>query len=183
MCTQCNSKLLEFEGHCSRRRRSVAKKLIFFRFFFVVLRAPSWISFSLSVFLRGPSRTPFESFPTSWSPLADLSFTLLTDTSAPSWKSFPPSRPLADPSRSISNPLVALRRSSWPFVEIFLPFRGNPFSPWRSLAGPSRASSNPFVPLRGYLFPLVSFFVALHGPLSSLFQPLGIPWRINLLPS
>ena len=36
----------------------------------------------------------------------------------------------------------------------------------------------PFVdPLRGYLFPLVSFFVALHGPLSSLFQPLGVPSR------
>ena len=43
MRTQCNSKLLEFEGH--GRRRLVAKKLIFFRFFFVVLRAPSWISF------------------------------------------------------------------------------------------------------------------------------------------
>ena len=27
-----------------------------------------------------------------------------------------------------------------------------------------------------------SFFVALHGPLSSLFQPLGVPARINLLP-
>ena len=33
-----------------------------------------------------------------------------------------------------------------------------------------------------FFFPLVSFFVALHGPLSSLFQPLGIPARINLLP-
>ncbi len=45
MRTQCDSKLLEFEGHCSGRRRLVEKKLIFFRFFFVVLRAPSWISF------------------------------------------------------------------------------------------------------------------------------------------
>ena len=36
---------LEFEGHCSRRRL-VAKKLIFFSSCpFVVLRAPSWISF------------------------------------------------------------------------------------------------------------------------------------------
>ena len=34
-----------------------------------------------------------------------------------------------------------------------------------------------------FFFPLVSFFVALHGPLSSLFQPLGVPSRINLLPS
>ena len=41
------------------------------------------------------------------------------------WKSFPPSRPLADPSRASSNPLVALRRSSWPFVDIFLPFCGS----------------------------------------------------------
>ena len=68
MRTQCDSKLLEFEGHCSGRRRLVEKKLIFFRFFFVVLRG---YLFSLSVFLRGPSRTPFESFPTPWSPLAD----------------------------------------------------------------------------------------------------------------
>ena len=37
--------------------------------------------FSHSVFLRGPSRTPFESFPTPWSPFAD-----------------PLARPLADPS-------------------------------------------------------------------------------------
>ena len=37
--------------------------------------------FPLSVFLRGPSRTPFESFPTPWSPFAD-----------------PLARPLADPS-------------------------------------------------------------------------------------
>ena len=29
MRTQCNSRRLEFEGHCSRRRL-VAKKLIFF---------------------------------------------------------------------------------------------------------------------------------------------------------
>ena len=79
MRTQCDSKLLEFEGHCSGRRRLVEKKLIFFRFFF-----------------------------------------------------------------------VAVLPTPCPFVDIF--------------------------------FPLVSFFVALHGPLSSLFQPLGVPWRINLFP-
>ena len=39
MHTQCNGKPLEFEGHCSRRRRSVAKKLIFL---LVFLRVPSW---------------------------------------------------------------------------------------------------------------------------------------------
>ena len=38
MHTQCNSKLLEFEGHCSRRRL-VAKKVIFL---LVFLRVPSW---------------------------------------------------------------------------------------------------------------------------------------------
>ena len=55
-----------------------------------------------------------------------------------SWKSFPPARPLAEPSRASSNPFVALRRSSWPFVDIFLPF-----------------SFVLFVdPLRGYLFSL-----------------------------
>ena len=85
----------------------------------------------------------------------------------PSWKSFLPflatlgfSNPLESLSSfASSNPLVALRRSSWPFVEIFLPFRGNSFSAWRSLAGPSRAFSNPFVDnsfplraLRGFLF-------------------------------
>ena len=44
MRTQCNSKPLEFEGH--RRRRLVAKKLIFLLVFLRVpsfLRAPSWI--------------------------------------------------------------------------------------------------------------------------------------------
>ena len=37
MRTQCHSKPLEFEGH--RRRRLVAKKLIFL---LVFLRVPSW---------------------------------------------------------------------------------------------------------------------------------------------
>ena len=39
MRTQCNSKPLEFEGHCSRRRQLGGEKLIFL---FVFLRAPSW---------------------------------------------------------------------------------------------------------------------------------------------
>ena len=33
--------------------------------------------------LRGPSRTPFESFPTPWNPLADSSFAPVTDPLAP----------------------------------------------------------------------------------------------------
>ena len=37
----------------------------------------------LSVFLRGPSRTPFESFPTPWNPFPDSSFAPLTDPLAP----------------------------------------------------------------------------------------------------
>ena len=48
MSTQCNSKPLGFEGHCSRRRL-VAKKLIFL---LVFLRVPSWIFFFLLVGLR-----------------------------------------------------------------------------------------------------------------------------------
>ena len=39
MRTPCNRKLLEFEGHRSRRRCLVAKKLIFL---LVFLRVPSW---------------------------------------------------------------------------------------------------------------------------------------------
>ena len=39
MRTQCNSIPLELKGHCSRRRRLVAKKLIFL---LVFLRVPSW---------------------------------------------------------------------------------------------------------------------------------------------
>ena len=38
MRARCNSKPLEFEGHCSRRRRLVAKQLIFL---LVFLRVPS----------------------------------------------------------------------------------------------------------------------------------------------
>ena len=39
MHTQCHGKPLEFEGHCSRHLRLVAKKLIFL---LVFLRVPSW---------------------------------------------------------------------------------------------------------------------------------------------
>ena len=42
----------------------------------------------------------------------------------------------------------------------------------------------PVLPVPSWIshIPLVSFFVALHGALSRLFQPLGVPSRINLLP-
>ena len=116
----------------------------------------------------------------------------------------PLSRPLADPSRASSNALVALRRSSCPFVDIFLslvsffvalhgplsslfqPLESLRGPPSRPLADPSRASSNAFVALRRSSCPFVDIFlsfvafVALHGPLSSLFQPLGVPSRTPL---
>ena len=44
---------------------------------------------NLSV-LRGPSRTPFESFPTPWDPFADSSFAPFTDTLAPLVEIFSP---------------------------------------------------------------------------------------------
>ena len=74
----------------------------------------------------------------------------------------PPSRPLANSSRVSSNPLVALRRSSWPFVDIFF--------------YPVTDSSAPFVDIS--LFPFVSFadpLPTLGRPLSSLLQPLSGP--------
>ena len=49
MRIRCNSKPLEFEGH--RRRRSVAKKLIFL--FFVALRSPSSFVLFVLLSLRG----------------------------------------------------------------------------------------------------------------------------------
>ena len=58
MHTQCNGKPLEFEGHCSRRRRSVAKKLIFL---LVFLRVPSW------------SFVPLRGYFLSFVPLRELS--------------------------------------------------------------------------------------------------------------
>ena len=151
--------------------------------FFVVLRgnlfAFSWKSFlplatlggSLSGLLqplRGPS--PF--------------FVVLRgNLFALSWKSFlSPWRPLADPSRASSNPFVALRRSSWSFVEIFLPFPGNPFSPWRPLVDPSRVSSNPFVALRRSSWSFVEIFLPFPGNPFSPWRPLADPSRASSNP-
>ena len=44
---------------------------------------------NLSV-LRGPSRIPFESFPTPWNPFPDSSFALLTDPLSPLVEIFSP---------------------------------------------------------------------------------------------
>ena len=149
---------------------------------FAVLRGPSWKSFlplatfggsllSLLQPLRGPS--PF--------------FVVLRgNLFAFSWKSFlSPWRPLADPSRASSNPFVALCRSSWPFVDILLPFPGNPSPyptfgrPLSSLRQPLRGPSPFFVALRGNLFTFSwKSFLPLAtsgGSLSSLRQPLRGP--------
>ena len=160
--------------------------------------------FSPLAVLRRPSRTPFRVFSNPLEflrgppsrPLADPSrassnafVALRGNLFAFSWKSFPPSRPLADPSRGSSNAFVALRRSSWPFVEIFLPFPGNLFPPSRPSANPYRSISNPLVALRGPSCPFVDIFClsleifspcpTLGGSLSSLLQPLRGPSWIS----
>ena len=88
----------------------------------------------------------------------------------------PPSRPSANPSGSPSNPLVALRRSSYPFVEIFLPFRPSwtsspPFPTFGKPLSTSRRTPlrdpPPFQPLRTPS----PFFVPLRGKVFSPFRP------------
>ena len=79
--------------------------------------------------------------------------------------------------RGSSFPLESLRRSSWPFVEMFLPFPGNPFSPSRPLAGPSQASSNPLVALRRSSWPFVDIFLPFPGNPFSPARPLAEPSR------
>ena len=149
---------------------------------FAVLRGPSWISFCPSC----PFVDPLPGYPF---PLASLFVALHGPLSSlfqplgvPGYFAFPPARPLADPSRASSNPLVALRRSSWPFVDIFLSFvslRGSPpfqspFSLSVFLRGPSRTPfesfPTPWSPLRGN-----PPFPTFGGSLSSLLQPLSGP--------
>ena len=76
-------------------------------------------------------------------------------------------------------PFVPLRRSSWPFVDIFLPFRPSwiSSSPYPTFGGPLsiplqplRAPSSFFVSLRGNLFAF-SPFVDIFFPLSDLRRP------------
>ena len=74
---------------------------------------------NLSV-LRGPSRIPFESFPTPWNPFADSSFALLTDPLSPLVEIFSPfptfggsllsflREPLRGPSGSLSSLFVGI---------------------------------------------------------------------------
>ena len=138
-------------------------------FLFQPLRGPSPFFVALRGYLLEmpwrPWRIPLESFPTP-SP----------------WISFCLFRPMADPSRASSNPFVALRCSSWPFVDIFLPFPGNPFSPWRPMADPSRASSNPLVALRCSSWPFVDIFLPFPGNPFSPWRSLADPSRASSNP-
>ena len=84
---------------------------------------------NLSV-LRGPSRIPFESFPTPWNPLADSSFALLTDPLSPLVEIFSPFPTFGGSLLSFLQPLSGPSSSFVPlrgflflaFVDIFLSF-------------------------------------------------------------
>ena len=81
---------------------------------------------NLSV-LRGPSRIPFESFPTPWNPFADSSFALLTDPLSPLVEIFSPFPTFGG---SLLSFLQPLRGPSSSFVALrgylFLAFVDNP---------------------------------------------------------
>ena len=91
---------------------------------FAVLRGPSWISFCLFLEIFSPCPTIGGSLSSLLQPLRGPSpfFVALRGyLFAFSWKSFPLARPLADPSQAFSNPLVALRGPSCPFVDNSFP--------------------------------------------------------------
>ena len=77
--------------------------------------------------LRGPSRIPFESFPTPWNPFADSSFALLTDPLSPLVEIFSPFPTFGG---SLLSFLQPLRGPSSSFVALrgflFLAFVDNP---------------------------------------------------------
>ena len=81
---------------------------------------------NLSV-LRGPSRIPFESFPTPWNPFPDSSFALLTDPLSPLVEIFSPFPTFGG---SLLSFLQPLRGPSSSFVPLrgflFLAFVDNP---------------------------------------------------------
>ena len=131
---------------------------------------PWWISFPLCVFLGGPSRTPFESFPTPWSPFANSSFALLTD----------PLAPLVE----ILSPFPTFGGS---LLSLLQPLRVPSRTPFPTFGGSLLSLLHPFVALRGYLFafswksflPLATF----GRSLLSFLQPLRGPSWIILFPS
>ena len=75
---------------------------------------------NLSV-LRGPSWTPFESFPTPWNPFADSSFALLTDPLSPLVEIFSPFPTFGG---SLLSFLQLLSGPSWSPKILFLAFAG-----------------------------------------------------------
>ena len=121
--------------------------------------------------LRGPSRTPFESFPTPWSPFADSSLIPLTDTLAPLVEVFSPFPTFGGFLLSLLQPLRVPSRTPFPT------FGGSLSSLLQRLSGPSPF----FVALRGYLFAFSwKSFLPLAtsgGSLLSFLQPLRVPSR------
>ena len=80
---------------------------------------------------------------------------------------------------SLSNPLVALRRSSWPLTDPFrvfsIPLESLCGPPFRALADSSRVSSNPLVALRRSSWPLVDIFLPFRGNSFSAWRSLAGP--------
>ena len=149
---------------------------------FAVLRGPSWISpFPGPFFGDGGSLSSLSSLLQPLRGPSPFFVALRGYLFAFSWKSFLPLAALADPSRASSNPFVALRRSSWPFVDIFLPFPGigrllilSPLGgPWRIPLEPPPTPSWPFAVLRGPSWISFCLFV-------EILSPLGDPWQTPL---
>ena len=89
--------------------------------------APWWKSFSPRVFLRGPSPTPFKSFPTPWNPFADSAFVPLADTLAPLLEIFSPFPTFGESLLSFLQPLSGPSSSFVPLRGfLFLAFLDNP---------------------------------------------------------
>ena len=102
---------------------------------------PSWPF----VVLRGPSRTPFESFPIPWNPFADSSFAPLTDPLSPLVEIFSPFPTFGESLLSFLQPL------SGP-SSCFVALRGFLFLPSNDLHGRAGRSC----PLSTTLRPVVS---------------------------
>ncbi len=140
--------------------------------------------------LRGPSRTPFESFPTPWNPFADSSFALLTDPLSPLVEIFSPFptfggsllsflQPLSGPSSSF----VALRGFLFFGLGGYLfVLRGPSWIESRpgEKCGPSMPSGGQGVPLRRVCLPENCIHYWAGGGAAA--GVLGVVWeRLNRL--
>ncbi len=132
---------------------------------------------NLSV-LRGPSRIPFESFPTPWNPFADSSFALLTDPLSPLVEIFSPFPTFGgsllsflQPLRGPSSSFMALRGFLfWPLWITLNCFRQALL--WGGCAFPKDATDPPLRGCGGWgIPPPWFFFVFLRVP-SWSFVPL-----------